>query len=236
MALDGDVVVEKAMPLEAGWNAIGTEAPVKSVPRAAPRKHTLTILDWDDTILSSTHLFAEEKRAMQSNEAKASEEFSAQMTVLESRALVLLEEARKYGDVIIITNAEAGWVELSASQFMPNVAAYLQHCKIPVISARSRSEGMFPSEPMMWKASTFWCVVTSLYSNPQDLNLLVIGDGAGERVAAQLLQLNLPKAVVKTLMLLPSPSTAQLTEELKITAEHFEDFVYLEKGIEANLF
>eukprot|EP00190_Bangiopsis_sp_CCMP1999_P001723 CAMPEP_0198732662 /NCGR_PEP_ID=MMETSP1475-20131203/37727_1 /TAXON_ID= ORGANISM="Unidentified sp., Strain CCMP1999" /NCGR_SAMPLE_ID=MMETSP1475 /ASSEMBLY_ACC=CAM_ASM_001111 /LENGTH=236 /DNA_ID=CAMNT_0044495805 /DNA_START=147 /DNA_END=853 /DNA_ORIENTATION=+ len=225
-ALDALKAVELSGGVDDGLHAL----------RRMPRKRTLTILDWDDTLLASTHLFAEEKRAMADGENYASEAFTEQMRVLEDHVLNLLNEACKFGDVIIITNAEAGWVEMSGQQFMPNVISYLQRHKIRVVSARSCCEAVFPTEPIMWKATTFWNEIVGMYTIPSDLNVLVIGDGVGERVAAQLLQLNLINSVVKTLMLLPTPTTAQLTEELSIATSYLEDFAELNRPLEFCLY
>eukprot|EP00188_Purpureofilum_apyrenoidigerum_P002913 Plantae.Rhodophyta-Purpureofilum_apyrenoidigerum.ctg2964.p1 GENE.Plantae.Rhodophyta-Purpureofilum_apyrenoidigerum.ctg2964~~Plantae.Rhodophyta-Purpureofilum_apyrenoidigerum.ctg2964.p1 ORF type:complete len:291 (-),score=36.01 Plantae.Rhodophyta-Purpureofilum_apyrenoidigerum.ctg2964:54-800(-) len=204
--------------------------------RRMPRKRTVTILDWDDTLLASTHLFAEEKRAMAKGERHASETFTEQMRILEDHVISLLAEAQKFGDVIIITNAEAGWVEMSGQQFMPNVISHLQRHNIRVVSARSSCESVFPMEPIMWKTTSFWNELVSMYTVPSDLNVLVIGDGVGERVAAQLLQLNLANSVVKTLMLLPAPTAVQLTEELSIATSYLEDFAELNRPLEFCLY
>lgn len=57
----------------------------------------------------------------------------------------LLNLSKKNGQVLIITNAAEGWVQLSAAKFMPKTANFLRkNPDIEVISARTRYERAFP--------------------------------------------------------------------------------------------
>jgi hypothetical protein len=50
----------------------------------------------------------------------------------------LFQTLHAHGQVAIVTNAEDGWVELSAQQWLPNTAKWLKdHRDIPIVSARS---------------------------------------------------------------------------------------------------
>ena len=84
----------------------------------------------------------------------------AGLRALEASVCNLLELAFSYGEVHIVTNAEAGWVELSASKFIPAVLPLLGRTK--VISARSTYERMFPDAPYKWKVSP--CRLAGLFS------------------------------------------------------------------------
>jgi hypothetical protein len=72
-----------------------------------------------------------------------------QLAQLEASVVVLLERALEFGHVTIITNAETGWVELSARKFMPGVLGVLQ--RVHVMSARSSFERLSPDSPADWK-------------------------------------------------------------------------------------
>jgi len=61
----------------------------------------------------------------------------------------LLARGMAHGNVIIITNAETGWVELSCKKFMPRVLPFLE--KLRVLSARSAFEALYPESPSDWK-------------------------------------------------------------------------------------
>ena len=76
-------------------------------------------------------------------------EATAQLAVLQDGVISLINRAQQLGSVIIITNAETGWVELSCKKFMPRVAPLLTNIKI--LSARSTYEALFPDSPSDWK-------------------------------------------------------------------------------------
>jgi len=61
---------------------------------------------------------------------------------LEIAAYKMLETALKYGKVFIITNAAEGWVQFSASKFLPSLLEIFD--KITIISARAQYEQHFP--------------------------------------------------------------------------------------------
>jgi hypothetical protein len=55
--------------------------------------------------------------------------------------------------VLIITNSDEGWVNYSAERFLPNLIPVLKNYQI--ISARTRYENFYPSQPLCWKAAAF---------------------------------------------------------------------------------
>jgi hypothetical protein len=55
--------------------------------------------------------------------------------------------------VLIITNSDEGWVNYSAERFLPNLIPVLKNYR--VISARTRYENFYPSQPLCWKAAAF---------------------------------------------------------------------------------
>ena len=112
---------------------------------------TVLIFDWDDTLLCSTWLASEGLRL--DSPAVIPPSTVAELQRLESSVVSLLERAMTYGEVVIITNAETGWVELSAQRFMPRVRPLVE--KVRVISARSTYERQYPDNPYDWKVAAF---------------------------------------------------------------------------------
>lgn len=55
--------------------------------------------------------------------------------------------------VVIITNSDEGWVDYSAERYLPNLIPVLKNYR--VISARTRYEKFYPSQPLCWKAAAF---------------------------------------------------------------------------------
>merc|ERR1719201_695363 len=74
----------------------------------------------------------------------------------------LLEHSLRLGHTFIITNAMDGWVEKSAAKYLPELLPVLK--KVSIISARSRYEGLYPSEVGKWKISAFRDVQRQLNS------------------------------------------------------------------------
>lgn len=69
---------------------------------------------------------------------------------IESQLIKLVTHAIKLNaSVYIITNAEFGWVELSAEKFMPKFSQYLS--RITVISARTIYQYTYPNDQVQWK-------------------------------------------------------------------------------------
>jgi hypothetical protein len=105
------------------------------------------IFDWDDTLLSSSWLATNGLRLDEPEVVPPAA--MKQLSQLEASVIVLLERALEFGHVTIITNAETGWVELSARKFMPGVLGVLQ--RVHVMSARSSFERLSPDNPGDWK-------------------------------------------------------------------------------------
>lgn len=109
---------------------------------------------------------------------------------LEDSVVQLLEQALSYGRVVIVTAAETGWVELSASLFMPRVVSFL-NTQIKVVSARSTYEYLYPDCPRRWKIEAFnheVFPVWEMYDEENDSasiprHIISLGDGPTEREA-----------------------------------------------------
>jgi hypothetical protein len=120
-------------------------------PRMDTSRRTLIVFDWDDTLLCSSHL---ETAGL--NLASTANEVHSMKRDLETMAdavIKVLRCALEYGPVTLITNAEAGWIELSAEKFIPRVCPYLK--KLTLYSARSKFEAMCPDAPFKWKYHAF---------------------------------------------------------------------------------
>ena len=64
-----------------------------------------------------------------------------------------LDVASTYGTVVLVTNAETGWIELSGRKFMPSLSDYLDTKCFKTVSARSTYEPLGVVSPFEWKAS-----------------------------------------------------------------------------------
>ena len=79
------------------------------------------------------------------------EDALVQLEALSVSVIALITRAQKHGRVVVITNAETGWVQLSCRKFMPRVVPFLSQLR--VLSARSTFEALHPDSPSDWKVS-----------------------------------------------------------------------------------
>jgi len=130
------------------------------------------MFDWDDTLLASSFLSARGYRLDSDNGICA--EVDAQLRALEQCVCAVIRLALTYGHVNIVTNAETGWVELSAQKFMPAVVPLLS--RVTVVSARSTYESAHPDAPLKWKFYAFHERLSSVFG----ASALVAGDALGD--------------------------------------------------------
>lgn len=143
---------------------------------------TVTIFDWDDTLLCSTWLV---QHGINLETTQIPLDIRESLQLLEKAVIELLTKAKTYGPVYIITNAGYGWVQMSAKKFLPNVYPILSDIRI--ISARALYEPYYP--PMFWKRCAFQFELNQLYANCDKLiNVISFGDSASERFATNSLE------------------------------------------------
>ena len=103
-----------------------------SMPQLSRPKQAqvVTIFDWDDTLLCTTHL-----EAVQRQYGAIPVHVRDQLAQLEKVVHQILVQAMAAGKVFIITNASEGWVQHSSGMCMPGLVELLK--QIEVISARA---------------------------------------------------------------------------------------------------
>ena len=92
---------------------------------------TVTIFDWDDTLLCTSHL-----EMVQRQYGAIPSQVRSQLASLEKIVQTLLRQAKERGAVFIITNASEGWVQHSSSLCMPGTASRSEASRPPRPSSR----------------------------------------------------------------------------------------------------
>jgi hypothetical protein len=200
------------------------------VTPSSSRKQTVIVFDWDDTLMSSS--WVDREKLIQIN-SFSSLPIALQKTfsILEEHVAKCLTEATKLGSVIIITNAEAGWVEYSSKRFMPRLVPLL--CNTRVVSARTTYERFYPSAPLCWKAAAFAHEANLAFSsNDGDdegesknstlgRQIISFGDSNEERTAVKIAagQLN---AISKSIKFVDLPSPEQLCKQIETVTGWFQ--------------
>jgi len=141
---------------------------------------TIGIIDWDDTLFPST--FIRSHMDWINNPSSMPEIYHNKFTKLSNYIKSLINNMKLYGEVIIITNAKAGWVQTSC-KLMPDLLPLLS--TISIISARSDWEYINPS-PNKWKEFAFNKKIVEILGNNENIiiNLICIGDSLYEHDAA----------------------------------------------------
>lgn len=174
-----------------------------------PDHKSVIIFDWDDTLLCTTYL---------RDAPFIPREMQPLMQRMANAVVKLLEMSLEVGHTFIITNAEEGWVEESASIFLPTVVPMLN--KISIISARSTYEAQCNGDVSQWKKRAFLQLGKQLPQTPIT-NLLSIGDSNFEHEAARLLGQQFSGSLVKTVKLQERPSPEDLVKELEVMQGKF---------------
>jgi len=207
-------------------------------PREA---QTVTIFDWDDTLLCTTHL-----EMMQRQQGSLPPQVREQLAALEAIVSQLLTAASANGKVFIITNASEGWVQHSSSMCFPNLQPLL--ASVVIISARAgsetqppsgslhsslslslssqlsahRFETQYPGDSHAWKMHAFLKVQDQLQLEAVT-NLVSVGDSHIEMDAVHLLGRSFAHALVKTVKLWERPTPYELQKQLEVVADKLPD-------------
>lgn len=195
---------------------------VAVAPPAASK--TLMIFDWDDTLLCSSWLAQNGLRLDTPDIVPA--DAMAQLRLLEGSVIALLERAATHGEVVVITNAETGWVELSAKKFMPGVLPYL--AKLRVVSARSTYEPSFPDSPSAWKVQAFHADIGAAFTRwgaEASKNIISLGDSVHERTALHKVMAGQPKSLTKSVKFVERPTIEQLKRQVDLVHSCLADVV-----------
>mmetsp|Transcript_12941 Transcript_12941/g.15462 ORF Transcript_12941/g.15462 Transcript_12941/m.15462 type:complete len:275 (+) Transcript_12941:98-922(+) len=203
----------------------------ESIQRPSPQKNSVIVFDWDDTLMSSS--WVDREKLIQIDSFSSLPVVLQQMfSTLEGHVAKCLNEATKLGSVIIITNAEAGWVEYSSKRFMPRLIPILNQTRI--VSARSTYERFYPGAPLCWKAAAFAHEAnvafsqidsesdqnssTSLHSDSKSSfvgrQIISFGDSNEERTAVKIAAGQLD-AIAKSIKFVDLPTPDQLCQQIE---------------------
>jgi len=184
-------------------------------------ERTVIFVDWDDTLLCSSYLSCQGLRL--DTELEPSHDIAKELKDLESSVVSLLRIAKAHGDVHVVTNAETGWVELSAKKFIPGVLPLLD--QVSVVSARSMYESMYPESPLKWKFCAFQsklCPLVSEQGRVQTNNIISFGDSHVEREAVRAVTRGWPKTRTKSVKFAEKPSMEQLRRQIEFVTNCFQ--------------
>jgi hypothetical protein len=201
-------------------HSTASHSPVTQDGKVAHDKETVIVFDWDDTLLCSSFLSSKGLRL--DTDRSKHPELDSPLKELETSAVAVLTLALTYGAVHIITNAETGWVQLSAQKFMPGVLPLL--AKVSVISARSTYEAMFPDSPLKWKYYAFQERLSPTFNSDskKEKNIISFGDSHVEREAVRAVTRGYPHTKCKSVKFAERPSLEQLRRQIELVTNCFQ--------------
>jgi len=192
--------------------------------RPCTETDTVIIFDWDDTLLCSSAINAQQWR-------------QDQLEQLESMVESILETAIRLGETMIVTNGNASWVQDSARRFLPNLNKILSRVK--VMSARAVYEQSFPGDPFAWKRQAFREILARRRQegyHPNGVNLIVLGDSPAEIQAAKSATKVLNgRSVIKTVKFKEAPSVNELLGQLRRVVQELSTIVQEDRSLSRGL-
>lgn len=197
------------------------------------KEDTLFIFDWDDTILPTTWLAVNELRV--DNNDPVPEEQQKMLDDYAPWAKKTLETAMKYGKVVIVTNAEMGWIELTTDKFFPSWKDMLH--TIPYLSARSTWESQGCSLPVEWKVRSFKGEIDEHFgknrsSTKPTRNVIGLGDSASDREAILHVCNSMENTIGKSLKFMERPNLEHLQKQHHLIASSLRQIAVHDKALD----
>lgn len=192
---------------------------------------TLIIFDWDDTLCPTTWA------AHQGLLGRFAPDLdSVQLTLLQELTACVEQTlllAMRNGRVVIVTNAETGWVEKSCSQLMPSLLPILE--KLDILSARSEYESCAEDAPADWKRLAFVDLLEAAFQAEQWRNVISVGDSLYEHDALLFATQNMPRCFSKSVKLIENPNLFQLIEQHRLLSDILQSTVDHKAGLDVEV-
>lgn len=191
-------------------------------------EETVFIFDWDDTILPSAWVQSQGLRL--DEESHVNEWQREELDKIAEVAIETIRLAKQYGTVVLVTNAERGWIELSCQKFLPSIAPMLENVKL--LSARTTYESRDCASPLEWKLLAFRDEIWRLYgadvieSTERRKNCFSLGDSMHEREALLRATASMPNCRSKSLKFVERPDISQLCKQHSLISGCWEKIVH----------
>eukprot|EP00434_Breviolum_minutum_P020683 symbB.v1.2.018237.t1/scaffold1444.1/size126574/6 len=154
-----------------------------------------------------------------------SEQHKEQLEELSRLASETLALASHLGTVLLVTNAQHGWVELSCQRYMPKLLPAL--ASVRVLSARTQFETEQVSSPFEWKHRAFLCEIQRVFGDQhRRRNILSFGDSGHEREALIKSTAKMDKTRTKSVKFLDRPGVHELGKQHAVMAKCLRQIVH----------
>mmetsp|Transcript_75396 Transcript_75396/g.212344 ORF Transcript_75396/g.212344 Transcript_75396/m.212344 type:complete len:362 (-) Transcript_75396:74-1159(-) len=198
------------------------------------KEETLFVFDWDDTVLPSSWIQAQGLRL--DDASKTNQWQRERLAEVATVAAETLRLAKLHGTVVVVTNAERGWIELSCQKFLPTIAPLLENLRL--VSARTTYEGPRAPSPLDWKVHAFGTEIARMYGRAGLLDaskvkhIFSLGDGAHEREALLRTTNTLPNCRSKSLKFAERPDISQIIKQHSLIAGCFDTLLHHDANLD----
>jgi len=191
-------------------------------------EETLLVFDWDDTVLPSSWIQSQGLRLDDQSHVSAWQR--EQLNEIYRHVSETLRVAKTLGTVVLVTNAERGWIELSCLKFLPMLSPMLESIKL--MSARTTYETKQRPSPLDWKVCAFQSETRRIFGEKAlndpavKKNVLSLGDGCHEREALMRTTASLPNCRAKSLKFVERPDIDQICKQHTLVNSCFSRIVH----------
>jgi len=223
-----------AQPGAAAVADVSATAAQKSIGAGFTPEETLFIFDWDDTILPSSWI---QRQGLRLDAGSVVLEWQQErLAEVAAAAAKTLTAAKDQGTVVLVTNAERGWIELSCQKFLPSLLPFIENVKI--VSARTAYETPLRTSPLDWKVHAFAaeiaraCGAEALQDPKKRKNIHSLGDSVHEREALIRATIKLPNCCSKSLKFVDRPDIDQLLKQHSLIMNCFGQIVQHDENLD----
>jgi len=200
---------------------------------------TLIIFDWDDTLSPSTWL-QQQGLKVADGSAVPNDKRKEELKRVGQCVSRTLQHAKCLGTVIIVTNADKGWVELCCAKFFPEVLPLLEGIKVKY-SRTAFENGSCPDNPALWKYPSFRQEIAAFSQmTPHDTSaghrkhMISLGDSMQERSALMEATSGLD-CWTKSLKFMVRPSLEQFLKQHELLYTRLRPFACFEGNLDLRL-
>jgi hypothetical protein len=194
------------------------------------QSRTLCIFDWDDTLFPTSSL---QLLDLLYGDFVLSKEQVEEFLRLADSVENILRSALQFGRVVIVTNAQKGWVEKCCARMMPSLLSLFP--EVDIISARSAYESC-TSSPFEWKRLAFDKEAETLETlGIQEYTLISLGDSAYELRAIKAISDSRPSCCGKSCKFMQKPTVEELIMQHDFMSSRFSEFVEYSGHIDIKL-
>ena len=194
----------------------------------------LIILDWDDTLFPTSWVV---RNGIDLTDKDTKNRYIVYFSQLDNILYKLISLCMECGTTYIVTNAKVKWVMISAD-ILPNTKKLLMN-NVKILSAREKHEKDHPNDMFAWKRMIFKNIVTTVYPNNGNQNIISVGDADYEyRALIDLWNKKKPNRMLKTVRFISSPTFESIIDQLDILSTSIRTICLTKKHMDLkfNLF